>query len=241
MIPSDVRPDQPAGSASEIARALIAVAFAVALTLPVPRLFAQATSPFLEQLRPPVRHSAIRADAKLRGGTKATERIQNDRGTAEQESDFLRVFRAGRAHRHQRSQWETALGKQRGWLVRPKSTERLPALLLLAAGDARDFALQSAREIAGVGYVVLVVPLERDKSPGSPSPDAATASDSSPASRRPRWLRSRDDVFAYKLGVLGWGGEARWALELAAACELQAAVLADGDRPASSTRSLPSA
>ncbi len=121
---------------------------------------------------------------------------------------------------------------QHGWLVHPKSTERLPALLLLAAGDARDFALQSAREMAGVGYVVLVVPLDRDKPPGSPSIDAA-ARERQLARLAPaaRWLRSRDDVFPYKLGVVGWGKEARWALELAAACELPAAVLADGPLP----------
>jgi dienelactone hydrolase len=210
LTPSDVRPDQPAGSASEIIHALAAVAFvivAVALAWPVPPLLAQAT-PLRAK---PGRVRVARADNRL----------------------FLDVFRSqDEPIVTSGAEWETALGKQHGWLVRPKSTERLPALLLLAAGDARDFALQSAREMAGIGYVVLVVPLDRDKPPGSPPTDAATR-ERRLARLAPavRWLRSRDDVFAYKVGVLGWGAEARWALELAAACNLPAAVLTDGDLP----------
>jgi dienelactone hydrolase len=217
LIPSDVRtsassvesPDQPAGSASEIIHALAAVivAVAVALARPVPAILAQATP--LRAKPDSVR--VARADNRL----------------------FLDVFRAqNEPIATSGAEWETALGKQHGWLVRPKSTERLPALLLLTAGDARDFALQSAREMSGIGYVVLVVPLERDMPPGSPRPDATTR-ERHLARLAPavRWLRSRDDVFPYKLGVLGWGAEARWALELAAACNLQAAVLADDDLP----------
>jgi dienelactone hydrolase len=211
LIRSDVRPDQPAGSACEITRGLTGVAFAiavaVALAWPAPLLLAQATP--LRAKSDPLRVAV--ADNRL----------------------FLDVFRAqDEPIVTSGVEWETALGKQHGWLVRPKSTERLPALLLLTAGDARDFALQSAREMAGIGYVVLVVPLERDKPPGPAPPDAATR-ERHLARLAPavRWLRSRDDVFPYKLGVLGWGAEARWALELAAACDLPAAALADGDLP----------
>ncbi|HEX4072368.1 MAG TPA: dienelactone hydrolase family protein [Planctomycetaceae bacterium] len=207
MIPSDVRPDQPAGSASEITHTLAAAFVAIALAWPAPRILAQATP--------------LRANPEPVRLALANSRL------------FLDVFRAqDEPIVTSGAEWETALGKQRGWLVRPKSTERLPALLLLAAGDARDFALQSAREMAGIGYVVLVVPLDDGASSG-PQSIAAVARERHLARLAPavRWLRSRDDVFAYKLGVLGWGAEARWALELAAACELQAAVLADGDLP----------
>jgi dienelactone hydrolase len=211
-------PDQPAGSASEITRALAAAAFiaavliaavliAVSLAWPAPRILAQATPQRAKS--DPVRVAT--ADRRL----------------------FLDVFRAqDEPIVTSGVEWNTALGKQHGWLVRPKSTERLPALLLLTAGDARDFALQSAREMSGIGYVVLVVPLASAVLIGS-NPSDAVRRERHLARLEPavRWLRSRDDVFPYKLGVLGWGAEARWALELAAACNLQAAALADGDLP----------
>jgi Dienelactone hydrolase family/Cytochrome C' len=46
-----------------------------------------------------------------------------------------------------------------------------------------------------------------------------------------RWLRRRDDLFPDKIGVLGWGKSAHLAIELAAAQNLQAAVLIDVELP----------
>jgi dienelactone hydrolase len=211
-VPPVESPYQPNGSASKIihalAAAVVAAAFiAVSLASPAPLLPAQATPQ--------------RAKSDLLRLATANNRLFLDVFRAQDEPIVTSV-----------AEWETVLGKQHGWLVRPKSTERLPALLLLTAADARDFALQSAREISGIGYVVLVVPLDSAALIGS-NPSDAVRRERHLARLGPavRWLRSRDDVFAYKLGVLGWGAEARWALELAAACNLQAAVLADGDLP----------
>jgi dienelactone hydrolase len=135
-------------------------------------------------------------------------------------------------------EWASAGGQQRGWLVRPKSEERLPALLLIENAQAHDFCLLSARELASIGYVVLLVKLE----PNERIAPAGTAQDKqSEAILRERglaqlcsaarWMRRRGDVFPDKLGVLGWGNLARWALEVAAAQDLQAAVLTDVDLP----------
>jgi dienelactone hydrolase len=135
-------------------------------------------------------------------------------------------------------EWVSAVGEQRGWLVRPPSDERLPALLLIASGRTNDFFLQSARDLAGIGYAVLLVRLERNQM-GAPAGTAqAKQSDALLRERAlaqlcsaARWMRRRDDVFPDKVGVLGWGNTARWALELAAAQDLQAAVLTDAELP----------
>jgi dienelactone hydrolase len=139
-------------------------------------------------------------------------------------------------------EWASAIGQQRGWLVRPKSDERLPALLVIAnpIANARadDFFLKSARDLAGIGYAVLVAPLERDAI-GVPAgtihaeqadavrPERVLAQLGSAA----RWMRRRADVFPDKVGILGWGNATRWALEVAGAEDLQAAVLVDVELP----------
>jgi len=135
-------------------------------------------------------------------------------------------------------EWVSAIGQQRGWLVRAKSDERLPALLLIASGPANDFFLQSARELAGIGYAVLLVELDQNQTGASAGTAPARQSDAILRERglaqlcsAARWMRRRDDVFPDKVGVLGWGNTARWALEVAAAQDLQAAVLTDVELP----------
>jgi len=135
-------------------------------------------------------------------------------------------------------EWASAVGEQRGWLLRPKSDERLPALIVIANSGEDEFFLQSARDLAGIGYVVLIVPLERN---AIGMPAGMSEAGQADAIRRERvlaqlgsaarWLRRREDVFPEKVGLLGWGKHARWALEAAAAHDLQAAVLIDVELP----------
>jgi dienelactone hydrolase len=152
---------------------------------------------------------------------------------------FLDVFRSPDAAAVTKAvQWASPFGEQRGWLVRPDSDERLPALLLIASGRANDFLLQSARELAGIGYVVLLVELDQNQI-GAPAGTAQAKLNEAIERERglaqlcsaARCMRRRADVFPDKVGVLGWGKMARWALELAAAQNLQAAVLTDVELP----------
>jgi carboxymethylenebutenolidase len=137
---------------------------------------------------------------------------------------FLDVFRVQEQPVIERTvNFARSPGQQRASLFRPKSDERLPALLLLAIDQSDQFFAQTARELAGIGYVVLLVPFDKD-----PHRHERTMAEIGSAAR---WLRSQSDVFPDKIGVLGWGTGARRAFECAARQSLQAAVLADLDLP----------
>jgi len=173
--------------------------------------------------------AALVAGAFAGGAKDGVGRTRSDRPL------FLDVFRSRDAAVVTKAvEWVSAVGEQRGSLVRPDSEERLPALLLIANVHANEFFLQSARELAGIGYVVLVVELDQNQI-GAPTGTAQTEQNATIMRERrlaqlcaaARWMRRRDDVFPDKVGVLGWGATSRWALELAAAQNLQAAVLTD--------------
>lgn len=152
---------------------------------------------------------------------------------------FLDVFRApDRPVVASRVEWESALGTRHGRLVRINSEERLPGLILIGTNEADEFLLQTARELAGIGYAVLLAPLEPVDVGVSAPADQHSQNDSLRRERvlaalcsAARWMRNRADVFPDKLGVLAWGKTARWALELAAAQSLQCAVLTDVELP----------
>jgi dienelactone hydrolase len=111
---------------------------------------------------------------------------------------------------------------ERASLVRPKSDERLPGLLLIADGATPEFFAQSAQELAGIGYAVLIVPAAKaDNVAGRIERTTATAG------KAARWLKQRKDVFRERIGVLGWGFTAICALQVAAAESTQATVLVD--------------
>lgn len=135
-------------------------------------------------------------------------------------------------------QWVSAFGEQQGWLVRENVNERLPALLLIASDRSNDFFLQSARELASIGFAVLLVEIDGKQNEVLSGPAPAQHNDVIRLERglaqlcsAVRWLRRRDDVFPNKIGVLGWGKTTHLALELAAAQNLQAAVLTDVELP----------
>jgi dienelactone hydrolase len=153
-------------------------------------------------------------------------------------SPFLDAFLAPNAAIVEKPvEWVSALGAQRGWLFRADTNERLPALLLIAGPRASDFFPQSARELASIGFAVLLVEIEGEKT--GVAAETATAQQGAVRLERElaqlssavRWLRRRDDLFPDKIGVLAWGKSAHLALNLAAAQNLQAAALIDVELP----------
>ncbi len=112
----------------------------------------------------------------------------------------------------------------RGSLYRPKSDEQLPGLVLIADGATPEFFDQTARELGGIGFAVLVVPAARADGVAARI-EHTTASVRSAAYR----LKQRRDVFAERIGVLGWGPMATCALRAASAESAQAVVLVDFD------------
>ena len=135
-------------------------------------------------------------------------------------------------------QWVSAFGEQQGLLVRETVNERLPALLLIASARSNNFFLQSAHELASIGFTVLLVEIDGNQNEVPPGLAPPQQNDAIRLERglaqlgsAVRWLRRRDDVFPEKIGVLGWGKTTHLALELAAAQNLQAAVLTDVELP----------
>ncbi len=126
----------------------------------------------------------------------------------------------------------TAFGPVRASLSRPATAEQLPAVLLLPDRGEQDWTRRNARDLASVGYVVLV-------------PDRATAPEPGKVDAEPeertlalltasvRWLRQRPDVFSDRLGLVAWGSRGSETLALAATTVPQACVLCD---PAAATR-----
>jgi carboxymethylenebutenolidase len=119
----------------------------------------------------------------------------------------------------------SAIGTVTGYLARPDTTERLPALILLSdEGGLTDWTRGNARDMAGIGYVVLAVDL-RAAHRRAVDVEELTLAETTAAVR---WLRHRRDVRPAQVGVAGWGWGADQALSLASATPLQACVLCDG-------------
>jgi len=119
----------------------------------------------------------------------------------------------------------SAVGPVTGYVGRPGTQEKLPAVLLIhdEAGLA-DWMKLNAREISSIGYVVLAVDLHHRIKP-RPEQDERVLAELSAAVR---WLRRRPDVFPERLGVAGWSWGGGKALALASATPLQACVVCDG-------------
>ena len=135
-------------------------------------------------------------------------------------------------------QWPTADGFQTGYLVRPVVEERLPAVLLLS--DRRglhDWLKQSARELSGVGYVVLAVDVPRVSGGVRPSLSPAVSTPMAEMRREQvmarltaaiRWLHRKPYVDPERSSAIGFEEGAGWALAVAADQKLQACVTLDG-------------
>ena len=141
------------------------------------------------------------------------------------------------------AEWVSVGGKRQGVLTRQEGIERLPGLIVIAHDEeTNEWFRLTARELAGIGYAVLLVELDVEtvraassEPPGLPGKIAEERllADLSAAVR---WLRRRQDVFPDRVGALGWSAGGRWALELASATGLQACISCDG--PAASDRAL---
>jgi carboxymethylenebutenolidase len=125
---------------------------------------------------------------------------------------------------------DTAVGPVRGYLARPHTPERLPAVLLVPGTDGLTaWARESARDLASVGYVTLTVDLRpRDQPFGGELRRIGDEMMLTEAWAAFRWLRGRDDVLPGQIGVVGWSWGSGQALALAASARLQACVLCDG-------------
>jgi carboxymethylenebutenolidase len=119
----------------------------------------------------------------------------------------------------------SAIGPVAGYVGRPDTQEKLPAILLIHDEDGlTNWIKLNAREISTIGYVVLAVDLRHRLKPQDGQEEKILAE----LSAAVRWLRRRPDVFPERIGVVGgsWGGSQ--ALALASATPLQACVLCDG-------------
>jgi len=129
--------------------------------------------------------------------------------------------------------WVSAIGTHQGRLYRPDDSQRLPAVILVSDGKSTEFHARAAHDLAETRYVVVVVRRDAARSVSSEPSDKTAAHEKALAqlSAAVRWLRTRPDVFPDRIGVLGWSGGARWALELAAAQGLQACVMCGAEIP----------
>ncbi len=141
---------------------------------------------------------------------------------------FLSEFLAGNsaATVSKEVAFPTAVGRAAGYLARPDTPERLPAVLLIpGAGSLGDWMKENARDLAGIGYVVLAVDRSRQ---GPASTDLDDEQALAELSAAVRWLRRRPDVLPDRVGVAGWSRGGGQALALAASMSLQACVVCDG-------------
>ena len=121
----------------------------------------------------------------------------------------------------------SAVGPVTGYVARPDTQEKLPAVLLIHDEDGlTDWMKLNAREICSIGYVVLAVDLRHRISakPQAENEERILAE----LSAAVRWLRRRPDVYPERLGVAGWSWGGGKALALASATPLQACVVCDG-------------
>jgi carboxymethylenebutenolidase len=127
----------------------------------------------------------------------------------------------------------SAVGRVGGYRARPDTAERLPAVLLLHDEQGlTDWMKQNARDLAGVGYVVLALDLPQGRAPSAgkaPGASSILAGEKTLAelSAAVRWLRRCPDVLPQQVGVVGWSWGGEQALALAAATPLQACVICD--------------
>ncbi len=123
----------------------------------------------------------------------------------------------------------SAVGSGSGYLARPDTRERLPAVLLIPGQEGlTDWLKESARDLASVGYVALAVAPQRGGTrPSDPADEQALAE----LWAALRWLRRRPDVQPERVGIVGWSRSGGLALALAAASPVQACVICDAPVP----------
>ena len=155
---------------------------------------------------------------------------QDPAGAARELPPFLESFHAVKQPRiaTRTVTFPSAVGQVGGFLARPETDERLPALLLLPGQEGiSGWMRQNGREFASIGYVSLVVDSEKG---GANREDGVLAEERALAklSAAVRWLRRRPDVLPEAIGVAGWAQAGPRALALAGSMPVQACVICDG-------------
>ena len=144
---------------------------------------------------------------------------------------FLELFRrqeAGPRLVTESVEIDAGASKLPGYLVRPAVPERLPALLL-APGEKglTPEVQQSARELAGIGYVTLAVAYDRPPVAAGSSLLGAISEEQA-ADRlgaAVEWLAAQPFTDPERLGAIGWEASTGRVLRLAGRGKLQAAVV----------------
>ncbi len=144
---------------------------------------------------------------------------------------FLEIFRrqeAGPRLVTESVEIDAGASKLPGYLVRPAVPERLPALLLAPGEKGLTPELQqSARELAGAGYVTLAVAYDRP--PAAAGSSLLGAISEEQATDRlgavVEWLAAQPFTDPERLGAIGWEASAGRVLRLAGRGKLQAAVV----------------
>jgi len=117
-----------------------------------------------------------------------------------------------------------------GFLARPMVTGRLPAVLLLSGGGKiPDWLQQSAREIAGTGFVALAPAYDPEGLASNSPLVQAVAGDQLEINidAALRWLATQAFVDAQRVGAAGWGEGAEQVLRLAQGGKIQGGVVVD--------------
>ncbi len=123
----------------------------------------------------------------------------------------------------------SAVGSGSGYLARPDTSERLPAILLIPGKEGlTDWMKEATRDLASVGYVALAVAPQHG---GNRPSDPADEKDLAELWAALRWLRRRPDIQPDRVGVVGWSRSGGLALALAEATSLQACVVCDAHVP----------
>jgi carboxymethylenebutenolidase len=149
---------------------------------------------------------------------------------------FLEEFRVGKEAPTLTKDvtFPSAVAPVAGYLARPDTPERLPGILLVPGqGGLDDWMKENARDLSGIGYVVLAVDPARahQRTPGKDRARQEGLADEqtlAELSAAVRWLRRRPDVLPDRLGVVGWSRGGGQALALASAMRLEACITCDG-------------
>ncbi|MBV9124937.1 MAG: dienelactone hydrolase family protein [Planctomycetes bacterium] len=162
----------------------------------------------------------------LSSGARCQVLVASGQGRPQQ--SFLEKFQAQKpaAVVTREVTFPSAVGPVAGYVARPQTSERLPAVLLLPGEQGlNDWMKGNTRDLAGNGYVVLAVaPPARVRTASAALADEKTLAQLSSAVR---WLRRRPDVQPEQLGVLGWSSGGDQAVALAATTPLQGCVACD--------------
>jgi carboxymethylenebutenolidase len=120
----------------------------------------------------------------------------------------------------------SAAGAVGGYLTRQESADPLPAVILLHdEGGLSAWMKDNARDMAGIGFVILALEMRPPAATLTPAQVLADEATLARLSAAVRWLRRQNEVMPDRVGVVGWSGGGAQALALAASTRLEACVV----------------